>query len=110
MTSNLLSITKNASNKLLKIIEANNSKGLLFYLNSGGCNGFEYKFKPINEFKNINNVYSKNNLNIEICNKSMLYLLGTKIDWNEDIMGQSFKFDNPIAKNACGCGSSFSPF
>ena len=48
-------------------------------------------------------------LEVHICNKSIMYLLGTTIDWKEDIMGQSFTFDNPVAKNSCGCGSSFNP-
>ena len=34
-------------------------------------------------------------------------ILGTKIDWKEDIMGESFHFDNPMAQSKCGCGTSF---
>ena len=109
MAKNLISVTKSATQKLLHISKENNAKGILFFIKSGGCNGFEYKFKPINNFTNDENVYQDGELNIEVCDKSLFYLLGTNIDWNEDIMGQSFKFDNPLAKNSCGCGSSFNP-
>ena len=37
------------------------------------------------------------------------FLIGTTIDWNEDIMGQGFVFNNPMAQASCGCGTSFSP-
>ena len=54
------------------------------------------------------NVQIEKDLNIEVCNKSLMFVLGTTIDWKKDIMGEAFKFDNPIAKNSCGCGTSFS--
>ena len=109
MSKPLISITKNASKKLLDIIKTNNAKAILFDLKSGGCNGFEYRFKPIDTISNDKNVYIEGDLKIEICDKSLMYILGTNIDWNKDIMGQSFKFDNPLSQSSCGCGSSFSP-
>ena len=38
-----------------------------------------------------------------------MFILGTEIDWNEDIMGRTFTFNNPLAQSSCGCGSSFNP-
>ena len=35
--------------------------------------------------------------------------LDTTIDWKNDIMGESFHFENPNAGSKCGCGTSFSP-
>jgi iron-sulfur cluster assembly protein len=46
---------------------------------------------------------------IHICGKSLMHVVGTHIDWEKDIMGESFKFDNPMAKSSCGCGTSFTP-
>ena len=109
MRKSIISVTKSASKKLIEISRTNNSIGLLFFIKSGGCNGFEYRFEPIKEIAHKENVFKKDELIIEVCNKSLLYLIGTKIDWNEDIMGQGFKFENPIAQSSCGCGSSFNP-
>lgn len=106
--NNIISITETAYNQLLKIAIKNNTKNILFYVKSGGCNGFEYKFKPTNKIENEKNLYKKDKLNIEVCNKSLLYVLGTKIDWKNDIMGSYFSFDNPVSKMSCGCGTSFS--
>ena len=38
---------------------------------------------------------------------SILYLVGSIMDWNEDDFAAGFVFDNPNAKGACGCGESF---
>lgn len=38
----------------------------------------------------------------------MLYLLGTKVDWKKDIMGESFHFEIPNASVKCGCDTYFS--
>ena len=109
MNKKLITITSLASKKLKQIITEENAKGLLLYVESGGCNGFGYKFKPINTFENKSNIYSENDLTVEICDKSLFYLLGTKIDWQEDVMGSKFSFDNPVAQASCGCGVSFTP-
>ena len=109
MTKQLIYITSTAIKQLKKIQVNNKAKGILFSVKSGGCNGFGYKFEPINSFENMENTIEKDGVKIEVCNKSLLYILGTKIDWKEDIMGKGFEFDNPIAQASCGCGISFSP-
>ena len=54
------------------------------------------------EFVNIND---KNKL--FVCDKSLIHLLGTKIDWKKNIMGEAFHFENPNASSKCGCGTSY---
>ena len=111
---NLLDISKNAAKQLIKIAKENNSKNILFYIKGGGCNGFNYKFEPTNEkplkLDEIVKIPSDSNdeTNIIICNKSLIHLIGTKIDWKKNVMGESFEFTNPNAASSCGCGTSFS--
>jgi iron-sulfur cluster assembly protein len=38
---------------------------------------------------------------------SLLYLIGSRMDWREDDFTAGFVFENPNAKGACGCGESF---
>jgi iron-sulfur cluster assembly protein len=38
---------------------------------------------------------------------SMLYIIGTTIDWREEVFGSQFEITNPSAKSGCGCGESF---
>lgn len=110
MRKNIINITTAATKRLLEITKENNSRAIFFDIKSGGCNGFEYRFKPINKITNTNNIYYKDGLKVEVCDKSLLYILGTNIDWKKDLMGEGFNFDNPLSKNSCGCGSSFSPY
>ena len=107
MSKPLISITKTASKRLLDIVKSNNSKAILFDLKSGGCNGFEYKLEPTSTLEKYDEHYSKDGVNVYICNKSLIYLIGTNIDWKKNIMGETFVFKNPNAKGSCGCGSSF---
>ena len=85
--------------------------GFQLSLKSGGCNGFNYKLESLKEInEEAGNLLSINDeLSLQLCKKSELYLLGTEIDWTTDIMGDRFTFNNPLAKASCGCGSSFTP-
>ena len=104
----IISISLTARNHLLNILKEEKKQAILFYIESGGCNGFEYKFTPIDKITNNENLYVKDGLKVEVCNKSIFHILGTEIDWKDDIMGQGFTFNNPISTASCGCGSSFS--
>ena len=110
MIRNIIKVTDSALTQLRNIVNKTNNNAIHLGIKSGGCNGFEYTLKPIKEPQGDNDEIVKfEKLEVHICNKSIMYLLGTTIDWKEDIMGQSFTFDNPVAKNSCGCGSSFNP-
>ena len=108
MKKSLITITPLAIKKLKNIVQKEKTNGILFSIKSGGCNGFEDNFEGVNTFLNKQNMIVKDDVKIEICDKSLFYLLGTKIDWKEDIMGKGFVFENPMAKASCGCGTSFS--
>lgn len=85
--------------------------GFQLSLKLGGCNGFNYKLEPLEEITEGSGsiLLIDNELSLQLCNKSELYLLGTEIDWTTDIMGDRFTFNNPLSQASCGCGSSFTP-
>lgn len=105
----MISITNIAKKHLTHIIKRNNSKALYLYLEGGGCNGFNYKIKPL-QFDNKPNKIDENikidNIKFYICGKSLMYIIGTEIDYIEDIMGTRFHFNNNQISNYCGCGTS----
>lgn len=109
----VISLSRIARQKIIKTMDKCNTNKILFSLKSGGCNGFEYKLEPIKSSDNISKIDEKMKIDKEkdiyICGKSLMYLLGTKIDWEDDVMGSRFIFNNPLSKNSCGCGSSFNP-
>ena len=70
----------------------------------GGCSGFKYDFT-------FDSKIEKNDLKQEniVVDKSSLELLkGSKVDFSEELIGDSFKISNPKTKSSCGCGISFS--
>jgi len=110
MMRNIIKVTDSALAQLRNILHKTNNNAIRLGIKSGGCNGFEYTLIPIKEQQGDHDEIVKfEKLEVHICSKSIMYLLGTTIDWKKDIMGQSFTFDNPAAKNSCGCGSSFNP-
>ena len=81
---------------------------LSFGIKSGGCSGFQYLIKPCNQdLERGDELVKIDELKLKVDSSSILHLLGTEIDWTEDIMGNRFVFNNPNADFKCGCGSSF---
>ena len=107
---NIINISKLALNKLKNIAIEHNTNKIIFFVKGGGCNGFNYKIEPYYENPaKLDEVVKYDDIDIIICNKSIIHLLGTHIDWKKDIMGETFHFENPNAGAKCGCGTSFTP-
>lgn len=73
----------------------------------GGCSGFSY-ILGFDLKKDRDEEYEVNGLNIVIDKAHAIYLLGIEIDWLEGLNNRGFTFNNPNAKDTCGCGTSFS--
>ena len=105
----IISISKFALNALKKIQTNYGTKYISFGIKSGGCSGFEYYLKPCDlKPDKFDEVVTIDNLNIKVDNMSLMHVLGTEIDWEDNIMGKKFIFKNPNAESQCGCGKSFS--
>ena len=70
----------------------------------GGCSGFKYDFSFDSKIED-NDLKHEN---IVIDKSSLKMLEGSEIDFNEELIGTSFKITNPKTKSSCGCGVSFS--
>ena len=106
----MINITSKAKNVLNNLIKKENGKAAFLYLKGGGCNGFSYKFKILKEDKKpdkLDEVVNIDSSNLYLCGSSFMFILGTKIDYIEDIMGSRFDFQNPSIDSKCGCGTSF---
>jgi iron-sulfur cluster assembly protein len=75
----------------------------------GGCSGMSYKLgfekQPPGQS---DKVFEKDGVKVLVDQKSLLYLMGTELDFSDGLNGTGFTFNNPNAKRTCGCGSSFS--
>jgi iron-sulfur cluster insertion protein len=73
----------------------------------GGCAGFSYDLY-FDEPAEVDRQFEVAGVKCVVDEMSLMYLVGTEIDYVEGLQGAGFKFQNPNVKSTCGCGSSFS--
>jgi iron-sulfur cluster insertion protein len=73
----------------------------------GGCAGFSYDLY-FDEIAEVDREIELTGVKVVVDEMSLMYLVGTEIDYVEGLQGAGFKFNNPNVKSTCGCGSSFS--
>jgi iron-sulfur cluster insertion protein len=73
----------------------------------GGCAGFSYDLY-FDEPAEVDRHFEVHGVKCIVDEMSLMYLVGTEIDYVEGLQGAGFKFQNPNVKSTCGCGSSFS--
>ena len=72
-----------------------------------GCSGLAYSVEYVSEAAPFDERIETPAGTFFIDGASVLYLIGSVMDWREDDFAAGFVFDNPNAKGACGCGESF---
>jgi iron-sulfur cluster assembly protein len=72
-----------------------------------GCSGLAYSVDYVNEALAFDERIETSGGTFFIDGGSVLYLVGSTMDWVEDEFAAGFTFNNPNAKGACGCGESF---
>lgn len=77
-------------------------------VSGGGCSGFQYGFGFDDKVEADDTVVEDKGVTVLIDSMSLLYILGSEIDYVEDLVGASFQVRNPNAASSCGCGASFS--
>jgi iron-sulfur cluster assembly protein len=75
-------------------------------IRGGGCTGFTYVFEWADEVRATDKLIEAHGVKVVVDPKSLVYLRGMQLDFVRGMMGHGFKFNNPNAKGACGCGES----
>ena len=108
----MIALTKTAAKKVKEILAAKDAThlGIRPGVRGGGCSGFTYYLDLVTEItKNEKDrLIESNGVRLYVDPKSFLYLMGTEIDYIDELNQAGFKFTNPNAKRTCGCGESFS--
>lgn len=84
------------------------SYGLRVSVEGGGCSGLMYKLDFDNQEQVGDQVIENKGIKIFVNIKSLLYLVGTELDYTGGLDGKGFHFSNPNASRTCACGESFS--
>lgn len=109
MSKNIITLCAKTICHFRTILNNSNSKAMLIGVKGGGCNGLKYYVEPTNDVPNkLDEVFVVDNVNIIVCGKSLLHLIGVKIKWKDDFIGSGLEFNNPNATSSCGCGETFS--
>ncbi|HEY5920161.1 MAG TPA: iron-sulfur cluster insertion protein ErpA [Kofleriaceae bacterium] len=106
----MLLITPVAATKVNEIRAAEAIEGnmaLRLRVVGGGCAGFSYDLY-FDEPAEVDRQFEVQGVKCVVDEMSLMYLVGTEIDYVEGLQGAGFKFQNPNVKSTCGCGSSFS--
>ena len=103
----MITLSESAAKKISALLENKEEAGVRAAVQGGGCSGFTYKLLFDNQNDN-DRVIKDQGIEIYVDAKSLLYLMGTQIDFVDELNTSGFKFVNPNAKRTCGCGESFS--
>ena len=82
--------------------------GLRLGVLGGGCSGLSYQFKFDVKPRATDHVFHFDDVQVFVDPKSMVFLSGMTLDWQDSLIHSGFVFNNPHATKSCGCGTSFS--
>ena len=105
-----IEFTAAAAAKLQSLIEEEENDRLMLrvYVTGGGCSGFQYGFTFDEEHQEDDTEVKRDGVTLVVDPLSFQYLVGSEVDYQENLEGSRFTVQNPNATSTCGCGASFS--
>ncbi len=108
----MIKVDKSAKEKVVTLMIEEGFNPLVDFVRvgvkSGGCSGLSYDLKFDKDLHSDDKLFEDNQVKILIDKKSLLYLIGTTLEYSGGLNGKGFVFNNPNAQRTCGCGESFS--
>ena len=104
-----ITLTPSAAVRINEIVATEPDKSALrLAVNGGGCSGFSYEFTLDAGAETGDTVIERDGATLLIDSVSLVYVLGSEVDFVDDLMAAQFQVNNPNATASCGCGTSFS--
>lgn len=106
----MITVSDTAAKRVKSLIEETDFKTpyLRVGVKGGGCSGLSYDLSFDTDQLPNDTLIEDMGVKILVDNKSLLYLVGTELDFSDGLNGKGFEFINPNASRTCGCGESFS--
>ena len=108
----MIKVSKSARTKVSQLMEDEGYSPVQDFVRvgvkSGGCSGLSYDLTFDKSKAEEDRLFEDNKVKILVDKKSLLYLLGTTLEYSGGLNGKGFVFNNPNAQRTCGCGESFS--
>lgn len=103
-----MTLTDSAAHQIRRLVENNPAMlGLRVSVKQSGCAGFGYLIEKAEQSEDSDRVYEHNGAKLYVPLKAMPFIDGTELDYVQEGLNHFFKFNNPKAQHACGCGESF---
>lgn len=106
---NVCTLTESAKKQINMLCKENNVYGISLNLKGGGCAGFEYDWGTVESERDIAKgdvVVDAGEGKFVVGGSSLMFLIGTEVDYIKSLVGSNFEIRNPNAKSSCGCGVS----
>ena len=107
----MIKVTEKAKERIVQLREEekkSDEHNIRVSVKGGGCSGLMYDLGFDDALSEEDQVYEDKGIKILVDKRSLLYLLGTTLDFTDGLNGKGFQFINPNASRTCGCGESFS--
>ncbi len=107
----MINVTDKAKERIVVLQQEEgrtNDHNIRVSVKGGGCSGLMYDLDFDDKINPADQVFEDKGVKILVDKKSLLYLLGTTLDFSDGLNGKGFQFINPNASRTCGCGESFS--
>ncbi len=101
-----VTLTPVAARQIARLMEKQGSAGLRIGVKKGGCAGMEYTMDYVAEVNPLDEVVEQDGARVLIAPMAQMFLIGTEIDYEVDLLQAGFRFRNPNVAEACGCGES----
>ena len=102
----LVTLTDAAAARVREILDERGEGYLRVGVTNGGCAGMEYVMDYVSEIGKFDEVVEDKDVQIVVDAKAVLFILGSVVDYEVDVMSSRFTFKNPNQTDACGCGES----
>ena len=104
-----VTVSANAARRIKEILSSEaDGAHLRVSVEGGGCSGFQYKFDVERAQAEDDMVIAREGAVVLVDPASVPFLAGSEVDFVDDLIGASFRVNNPNATASCGCGTSFS--
>ena len=106
----MINITEKAKKRIVELRQEEgktDDHNIRVAVQGGGCSGLMYDLLFDAEVKEKDEIFEDKGIKVLVDKKSLLYLLGTTLDFSDGLNGKGFQFINPNASRTCGCGESF---
>ena len=102
-----ITLTEAAAKRARAFLAKRDCIGLRLAVKTSGCSGMAYALEFADTADDDDLCFESHGVTLLVDPKSMVYLIGTEVDFAREGLNEGFKFNNPNVKNQCGCGESF---